>query len=112
MSDSDCSNALVATVQFYSQALARSEEARRQLEAHLRQVLSHPPGREDPELKALVAAALAVVDGGNMGNMYEAAHAYRRSRNEVDRVEPAAAHPGPVRGAPADGSADLPRPDN
>lgn len=110
----EASNALVSVVRFYSDALARETLARQQVEATLRQVLSHPPDREDPQRARLIDAALKVDRLPHVPEyieaFHEAASAYRVSRNEVDRVEPAPERDGPLRGAPADGEPDLPRP--
>lgn len=117
MTDSEGSNALVAVVQFYSQALARSEEQRRQLEAALRQALeqkTHPPA--SPWMKVVRAADDYVEsdrDGGTYDVLQEAVNEFRKSsRRNVDRMEPATAHQGSVRGASTDRGPDLQDPDS
>lgn len=120
MSDMDGSNALVTVVRFYSDALARADAGRRQAEETLRRVLSQ--SREpyaDPEREALLDAVMKLHASDSFHSLTadewktfaDVVQAYRRTRNEVDRVEPGPAREGSVRGARPDGDADVPRPD-
>jgi hypothetical protein len=127
VSDLDGSNALVATVQFYSQALARMTAERDQLQATLRQVMGRQasPGSAILVLDQVARAADNLLDERVMiepsesdpdkpeamqglriiQKFQKAVSDYRRA---VDRVEPDPPREGQVRGAPADGPADVP----
>lgn len=120
MSDTEGSNALVTVVRFYSDALARADAGRRQVEETLRRVLSQSREPDvDPEREALLDVVLRFHRSDSFHSLTadewktfdDVVQAYRRTRNEVDRVEPDRPREGSVRGAQSDGDADLPRAD-
>lgn len=116
MSDQDASNALVATVRFYSDALARATERAARAEEFAARLARPNPERDEVIAKACELARVYEsdfpVDDVNrrlllldlIAGLTNAVDRYR-----VGRVEPAPAHPGPVREAPPDGSPDVPR---
>lgn len=121
MSDTEGSNALVSVVQFYSQALAASEAARRQAEQLVRQLVNgRPPDKVAQAADYVVRAANAYIvaqhHGGatdrttSLEELEEGVLAYRRTRNEVDGVEPDPSREGAIRGAHTVDAPDVPRP--
>ena len=124
MSDLDGSNALVSVVQFYSVALAREVQARQQSEALLKKILEKAEQSRkvlndfefDPNRQVLVDLARQMAGNVMSGTdrisramceaLVKAADEYDRSK--LDRVEPDPSCEGTVRGAPADGSSDVP----
>jgi len=117
MSDFEGSNALVSVVQFYSQALGREMQTRQQVEATLKQVLTQRRREDYPEREALIHIArlmAAEVYGGKDRFSRELCAALLKASDDYDRsildpVEPDPARAREVRGAPADGSTEVPR---
>lgn len=120
MSDAEASNALVATVRFYSEAFARSEQARLELEKTVRRLIAQaqPKDRTDEEIARDRLADIALeffeidqmrsLEGSDWSKLSRAVADYNRVRKPVGRVEPSAAREGEVRGAEPGGDAGAP----
>jgi len=119
MSTVEASNALVSVVRFYSDALAKAELARQQVEATLRKVLAGDPiGEKAERADYIVRCAIAYIDAQHAGDARDRQDAIQELeqgviayRNVVGRVVSAPEREGSLRGIDSDDAPDLPDPD-